>query len=204
MSDEPTENTPPADLTDGDGSGADSGSLRTAAFLCTVIAGLLVGLGALLTWVTFGLNDPNAAALDQVYKGIDLSEGMVALGCAIVLLVGTMVLRRLARPGRTAVAVLMIVAGVVAVGSAGATILTAGTRLETQFVDDLMASSPGRGPGSVDDATRRQLEDMVETSLGAGIWLTLAGGFLGFVGGTLSLAYATRLSEDDEGAVAAI
>ena len=45
---------------------------------------------------------------------------------------------------------------------------------------------------------------MVETSLGAGIWLTLAGGFLGFVGGTLSLAYATRLTEDDEGVVPAI
>jgi hypothetical protein len=205
MSDEPTEAATDADLTADDDTGSGgSGTLRSAAFLCTVIAGLLVGLGALLTWVTFGLNDPNAAVLDQVYKGVDLTEGLVALGCAIVLLVGTMVFRGLARPGRTVVAVLMIVAGVVAVGAAGATILTAGTRLETQFVDELVAASPGRGPSSVDDATRQQLEDMVETSLGAGIWLTLAGGFLGFIGGTLSLAYATRLTEDDEGAVAAI
>ncbi|MGZ5289632.1 MAG: Trp biosynthesis-associated membrane protein [Actinomycetota bacterium] len=204
MSDEPTDAAPGAGATDDDTVGGGSGSLRSAAFLCTVIAGLLVGLGALLTWVTFGLNDPNAAVLDQVYKGIDLSEGLVALGCAAVLLVGTMVFRGLARPGRTAVAVLMIVAGIVAVGSAGATILTAGTRLETQFVDELVAASPGKGSSGVDDATRQQLEDMVETSLGAGIWLTLAGGFLGFVGGTLSLAYATRLTEDDEGAIAAI
>ena len=116
-----------------------------------------------------------------------------------------MVFRGLARPGRTVVAVLMIVAGIVAVGSAGATILTAGTRLETQFVDELVAASPGSGVDAAwTDATRQQLEDMVETSLGAGIWLTLAGGFLGFVGGTLSLAYAVRLDDDDEGAVAAI
>ena len=204
MSDEPTDAAPEADPIDVETGGGGSGTLRSAAFLCTVIAGLLVGLGALLTWVTFGLSDPNAAALDQVYKGIDLTEGMLALGCAIVLLVGTMVLRRLARPGRTAVAVLMIVAGIVAAGSAGAAILTAGSSLESQFVDDLVASSPGRGSGSADDATRQQLEDMVETSLGAGVWLTLAGGFLGFVGGTLSLAYATRLTEDDEGVVPAI
>jgi hypothetical protein len=204
MSDEPTDGAAPAADTTGDAVGGSSSSLRGAAFLCTVIAGLLVGLGALLTWVTFGLHDPNAGALDQVYKGIDLTEGLIALGCAAVLLVGTMVFRGLARPGRTAVAVLMIVAGIVAAGSAGATILTAGTRLETQFVDELGTASPGKGPSSVDDATRQQLEDMVETSLGAGIWLTLAGGFLGFVGGTLSLAYATRLSEDDEGVVPAI
>jgi hypothetical protein len=204
MSDEPPDDATPAADTTGDTVGGSSSSLRSAAFLCTVIAGLLVGLGALLTWITFGLHDPNAGALDQVYKGIDLTEGLIALGCAAVLLVGTMVFRGLARPGRTAVAVLMIVAGIVAAGSAGATILTAGTRLETQFVDELVTASPGMGPSSVDDATRQQLEDMVETSLGAGIWLTLAGGFLGFVGGTLSLAYATRLSEDDEGVVPAI
>jgi hypothetical protein len=204
MSDEPPDDVAPAADTTGDTVGGSSSSLRSAAFLCTVIAGLLVGLGALLTWITFGLDDPNAGALDQVYKGIDLTEGLIALGCAAVLLVGTMVFRGLARPGRTAVAALMIVAGIVAAGSAGATILTAGTRLETQFVDELVTASPGMGPSSVDDATRQQLEDMVETSLGAGIWLTLAGGFLGFVGGTLSLAYATRLSEDDEGVVPAI
>ncbi len=74
--------------------------------------------------------------LDQVYKGVDLTEGLVALGCAVVLLVGTLVFRGLARAGRTVVAVLMIVAGVVAVGAAGATILTANTRLEGQFIDE--------------------------------------------------------------------
>jgi hypothetical protein len=205
MSDEPIDDATGDDPTDDDTLGGGSGSLRSAAFLCTVIAGLLVGLGALLTWVTFGLNDPNAAILDQVYKGIDLTEGLVALGCAVVLLVGTMVFRGLARPGRTVVAVLMIVAGIVAVGSAGATILTAGTRLESQFVDDLMATTPGTRQGALpSEPIRQHLEDMVETTLGAGIWLTLAGGFLGFIGGTLSLAYAVRLDDDDEGAVAAI
>ena len=74
MSDEPTDATTGADTIDGDAVGGGSGSLRSAAFLCTVIAGLLVGLGALLTWVTFGLSDPNAATLDQVYKGIDLTD----------------------------------------------------------------------------------------------------------------------------------
>jgi hypothetical protein len=68
-----------------------------------------------------------------------------------------------------------------------------------------MASTPGTRQGALpSDPIRQQLEHMVETSLGAGIWLTLAGGFLGFVGGTLSLAYAVRLDDDDEGAVAAI
>jgi tryptophan-associated transmembrane protein len=200
MSDEPTD-----DAIDPGDEPSGSAGLRSAAFLCTVLAALAVGLGALLMWVTFGLSDPNAAVLDQVYKGIDLSEGKVALGCSVVLLVGTLLFRGLARPGRTAVAVLMIAAGVIAVGAAGATILTAGSRLEDQFVDDVMASTPGTRQGALPtDPQRQQLEDMVETSFGVGIWLTLAGGALGFVGGTLSLAYATRLTDDDEGAVAAI
>jgi hypothetical protein len=179
---------------------ARSDGLRSAAFLCTVLAALAVGVGALLTWVTFGLDDPNAHVLDQVYKGVDLAEGLVALGCAVVLLVGTLVFRGLARMGRTVVAVLMIAAGVVAVGAAGATIVTANTRLEGQFIDGL-SSEAGTPPTG---AIRQQLEDATDTTLGAGIWLTLAGGFLGFVGGTLSLAYAVRLDDDDEGAVAAI
>ena len=203
MSEEPTDDAPAPGAeaaTDPGTEPAGSDGLRSAAFLCTVLAALAVGVGALLTWVTFGLDDPNAHVLDQVYKGVDLTEGLVALGCAVVMLVGTLVFRGLARAGRTVVAVLMIVAGVVAVGAAGATILTANTRLEGQFINGL-TSEAGTPPTG---AIRQQLEDRTDTTLGAGIWLTLAGGFLGFVGGTLSLAYAVRLDDDDEGAVAAI
>jgi hypothetical protein len=207
MSDEPTETTHDADAIDGPEPARDSGTLRSAAFLCTVIAGLLVGVGALLTWATFGLADEGASSIDQVYKGIDLREGKVALGCAIVLLVGVMVFRGLARPGRTAVAVLMIAAGVVAVGAAGATALTIGTRLENEAVDKLVKTAVAAGvdPTEAETAARSQYDEVgLAVSLGAGVWITLAGGFLGFIGGTLSLAYATRLDEDDEGAVAAI
>jgi hypothetical protein len=179
----------------------NSQGLRSAVFLCTVLAALAVGVGALLTWVTFGLNNPSAHVLDQIYKGVDLTEGLIALGCAVVLLVGTLVLRRLARTGRTVVAVLMLVAGIVAMGAAGATILTANSRLEGQFIDDVGTTGNGTPPTG---AFRQQLEGWAETTLGAGVWLTLAGGFLGFVGGTLSLAYAVRLTEDDEGVVPAI
>ena len=45
MSDAPTDATTGADTIDGDAVGGGFGSLRSAAFLCTVIAGLLVGLG---------------------------------------------------------------------------------------------------------------------------------------------------------------
>ena len=141
--------------------------------------------------------------LDQVYKGVDLHRGARGrLGCAVVLLVGTLVFRGLARAGRTVVAVLMIVAGVVAV------------RIGRRDDPDGEHSPRGAvhrrvrhlGGGHAADRrhTRQQLEDRIDTTLGAGIWLTLAGGFLGFVGGTLSLAYAVRLDDDDEGAVAAI
>ena len=207
MSDEPIEHEVDTEPTDDDGAGGGSGTLRSAAFLCTVIAGLLVGVGALLTWATFGLADENASSIDQVYKGIDLREGKVALGCAVVLLVGVMAFRGLARPGRTAVAVLMIAAGVVAVGAAGATALTIGTRLENEAVDKLVKTAVAAGvdPTEAETAARSQYDEVgLAVSLGAGVWITLAGGFLGFIGGTLSLAYATRLDEDDEGAVAAI
>jgi hypothetical protein len=207
MSDEPTDAAPEAEPLEDAEEARESGSLRSAAFLCTVIAGLLVGVGALLTWATFGLADDSVNAIDQVYKGIDLTEGKIALGCAIVLLVGVMVFRGLARPGRTVVAVLMIVAGVVAVGAAGATALTIATRLENQAIDGLVDAAVANGTDAAEaESAARQRFDSVglETSLGAGVWLTLAGGFLGFVGGTLSLAYATRLTEDDEGVVPAI
>ncbi len=204
MSDEPGQTRQDADAIEGSGPDHGSGRLRSAAFLCTVIAGFVTGMGALLTWTTFGLTDRNAAVLDQVYKGVDLTEGKIALGGALVMLVGVMAFRGLARPGRIAVSTLIIVAGIVTVGVSGATLVTAGSRLRNGFVDDMMAASPGRGSGTADgDAQRRRLEDLVETSLGAGVWLALAGGFLGFVGGTLSLAYATRPhGDDDEGAVA--
>ena len=68
----------------------------------------------------------------------------------------------------------------------------------------MIASTPGTRQGALPNGPiRQQLEDMVDTTLGAGVWLTLAGGVLGFVGGTLSLAYATRLTEDDESVVPA-
>jgi hypothetical protein len=201
MSDEPTDDAPVAEPTDGEDPGDGSGSLRRAAFLCSVLAALAVGVGALLTWVTFGMNLPIGDVLDQVYKGVDLTEGLIALGCAVVLLVGALVFRGLKRTGRTVVAVLMIVASIVAVGAAGSTILTANTRLEGQFIDEVGATEDGTLPTG---AFRQQLEGWAETTLGAGVWLTLAGGFLGFVGGTLSLAYATRLTDDDEGVVPAI
>lgn len=206
MSDERTAVTPSAEPDGGTEVGRDSASLRSAAFLCTVISGLLVGVGGLLTWATFGLADESTNPIDQVYKGIDLTEGKVALGCAIVLLVGVMAFRGLTRPGRTVVAVLMIVAGVVAVGCAGATALTIATRLENQAVDGLVqvAVSNGVDPAEAETAARHQFDAVgLTTSLGMGVWITLAGGFLGFVGGTLSLAYATR-PDDDEGVVSAI
>jgi hypothetical protein len=163
--------------------------LRTVGFVLLVLGSLLLGVGSVLTWVTLRLAAPGANALDQAYPGLDLWQGKVALACAVILLIGVLVLRAGSSDrGRRIVAVVMIVAGFSAVGVVGAALLGEATRLEDRAVQD-MAAAAGVGEAQVQQAANTL---GFETTNGVGVYLSLAGAVTASAAAILGLAWATR------------
>lgn len=73
-------------------------ALRLAGFVALAGGGLLLGLGALLDWVVLSFPaeiDPSGITAAPV-RGVDVWEGKVVLGAAIVILVGTIATRLVA------------------------------------------------------------------------------------------------------------
>ncbi|HYJ61027.1 MAG TPA: hypothetical protein VE032_06130 [Actinomycetota bacterium] len=149
--------------------------LRLAGFLLAVVGALLVGIGVVTTWATVGIGGEN---IHTDIPGVDLPDGKVALGCAVVMLVGILA-TRMVRSGRAAAAWsgLVIAVGVIAMAIGGAFLVTGLDR------SAVVASLP---PREFWDAVGA-FED-----LGTGAILVLLGGVLGFCGGIASLAWAMR------------
>jgi hypothetical protein len=174
--------------------------LRLWGFLLTVLGALLAGVGALLTWVTVGFTTPPIASAS---KGVDLWEGLVVLGCAVLLLVGILATRALrSRGSRTLAAAVLTGAGFVAMAIAGAFLVTAPSRFSpvdaTKLVDTL-ARALGQPVDQVKQALQQATAQLGPyTTVGAGPWLALAGGVLGLVGGILALAWTTRRNATED------
>jgi Tryptophan-associated transmembrane protein (Trp_oprn_chp) len=175
-------------------------SLRTVGFLLLVLGALLLGIGTVLTWVTLRLAAPGLGALDQAYPGVDLWQGKVALACAMILLIGVLALRAGSTDrGRRIVAVVMVVAGFVALGVTGAALLGEATRLEDRAVQD-MAATAGIGEDQVHQAADAL---GLESTNGAGVYLSLAGAVTAAAAAILGLAWATRRTETAEASASA-
>lgn len=169
-------------------------TLRTTSFLILALGALLLGVGTVLTWVSVGIAGSGSAAI-ETYPGIDLWQGRVALGCAVVLLIGTLVLRAGSSDrGRRAVAVVMVVAGFVAVGVTGAALLGAASSFEDRAVEDMAAAA------GVDEAQVQRIADDLgfDSSNGAGVYLSMAGAIAATAAAVLGLAWATRPSQPDD------
>jgi hypothetical protein len=181
-------------MSEGEGRGSANAGLRLWAFGFSVVAAFAMGLGALRAWATVGPGEDPTEVLTLVFVGVDLVEGRIAFACAFVLLIGALASRPARGRVRSSLAVAMIVAAVVGMGAAGATVVTGSTRLQNAAVDELVERA---GAGSEEEA-RRLVEQAYEqlsivTTIEPGLWITLAGGMIGFVGGILMLAWATRL-----------
>lgn len=156
--------------------GAGNG-LRLAGFGLTALGALLAGLGAIQTWVTVGLRNVQTNT-DTVVPGTDLPDGMAVLAASIVMLGAVLAVRVLSgRRGRAAAASVVIACSFVCIAVGGAFFVMAENRSD---ILDLIAEAE----------LRPSIEYFVE--IGPGPLLAVAGGVLAFVGGVLSLAWATR------------
>ena len=173
--------------------------LRLWGFVCTALGGLFVALGSLLTWVTATANGFPAQIAPR-WVGTDIPEGKVCFVAGIVLLLGILLLRGMrSRPAKQAVAVILIVAGIVAFGVAGTVAVTVQSRyagraaVAAQIAAQeaiLLADAEAKVPGSV------------SASLGIGVFMAVAGGMAGAIGGVLSLALVSRPEEAEADAAA--
>jgi hypothetical protein len=164
--------------------------LRLWGFLLTVGGGVLVAFGALQIWVSASATGLPADFIK--WKGVDLPEGLIALACGIVLIIGILVLRGVGAKAKGVVATLLIVAGVLAFGVGGVVALTASNR----FAD---AHTAAQQVASSEHISLTQALASVgghlTASVSIGLFATVLGGIIGAVGGVLSLALVTRRSD---------
>jgi hypothetical protein len=164
-------------------------TLRAAGFLVTVAGSLLTGVGALQAWAEIGLEGNTAGVISPTYLGVDLLEGKIAIGLAVIAVAGVL----LARAGRTGsrrwAAVVVLVSGVAILVSAGELAIVGSDRLER----DAVAST--RDALREHAAQEEVIDDvvaLVEARLQPGVWVAIAGGVLVVVGGSMSLVWARR------------
>lgn len=168
--------------------------LRLWGFLLTVGGGGLVAFGALQPWVTATLSDePNL--ISPRWLGIDLPEGLVALVCGIVLILGILALRGVPAKAKRVVATLSIAAGVLAFAVSGVVAVTATSR----FADPQKAAEQVAAGEHIPLAQAlASVGSHLTATLGIGVFMTVLGGILGAIGGVLSLALVTRATPSPE------
>jgi len=166
---------------------------RAAGFLLTVMGALLAGVGSMLDWITVTVrNFPEDIA--PTAKGVDLTEGKLVLGLAVVSLVAVLASRVGGTAGsRKGAAVAVLIAGLAIVAIGVRELANAEDRYVDDAIDELRETVGGLG-GTVEDvdAMADQLEELFVVQLGPGMWLALAGGIVTTVGGAVTLAWASR------------
>jgi hypothetical protein len=165
-------------------------SLRLAGFGLTALGGLLIGIGSLLPWIRSSL-EGLPEAISPTYHGIDIPEGLVALGAGLVVLVALAMTRLASSAGaRKAAAVAVIAASIVAIAAAGAAVVSARERIESTAVDDILGELNPTGEPTAQQ--RAEVEELVVTTIAPGPFAVLGGGLLGALGGVLLLSWAGR------------
>lgn len=158
-------------------------NLRLAGFVATALGGLLLGLGAVAAWGKIGPTDT---------KGIDIPEGKVALAVAAFVLLSIPAIRVAGgRVGRRTIAWMVIVGSLLAAGLAVWALADATTRIGGVAIDR-EAHRIALETGLPEADLKRQLERLTDVQIEPGVWLTVAGGALGAIGGVLSVVWANR------------
>jgi hypothetical protein len=165
--------------------------LRLFGFLFTAVGGLLIAWGAISDWATVVFQ--GEAFENSATPGIDVLEGKVALGLGVGMLVA-LVSMRLARShgGRRALALAILLAAVLALAIGVIDVVRADERFGGYAVDRI-AEGHSEASGIPIDQARRDVEAEIarqgSIDLGLGLWMVVAGGALGLVGGLLDLVW---------------
>jgi len=151
------------------------------------IAGILaIGGGALLTIGSFlAWAEVSGGGTSVTASGIDGSDGWITLVCGLLVLFAGITLVRAG--GKRAIAIVAIVAGLVGGGVGLYDALTAKDRV----LDDAAEELAGQFGGTT-EAVRALLDQAIDAgelgiSLSIGLYMVIAGGALGVVGGVLGM-----------------
>ena len=178
--------------------------LRLFGFLFTAAGGLLIAWGAISDWATVvfqGQSFPNSAT-----PGVDVVEGKVALGLGVLLLVAIVSMRLVSTAaGRRALAIAICLAAALALAIGVVDMLRAEDRFGDYAVEQIaqrIADATGVPIEQVRDDVQAQIDREGSIELGIGLWLVVAGGGLGLVGGLLDLAWVGQQRLREASAVA--
>jgi hypothetical protein len=163
-------------------------SLRLTQFAFTALGGLLMGVGALLTWATVSLG-PKIEGVET--KGIDTTEGKIVLGLAVLVLLSIPVLRMASSSGaRRALVAFVLLASLAAGALTAWDIAAKDDRLGLPALDEKqreVAEASGLPLPGI-----KQLRALTFVDLKPGIYVALGGAVLGVIGGALGLAWIRR------------
>lgn len=147
-----------------------------------IAGGVLLAIGSFLTWVTV---DVRAQGVSDSGTGIDVDDGWITLAAGIVLVAaGALNLRS----PRRALAVLMVLVGVLGLALGVWEIVTVEDRALDAFAEELAPQfgiSAGEFRALLDVAVE---QGEVDISGGIGLYLVLAGSVVGIAGGAIQLS----------------
>ncbi len=171
--------------------------LRLWGFWLTAAGVLVLGIGCTLDWAVIGFPGDADGIFDAPVKGTDIWEGAVAFGSGVFALIGTLALRLLRGfDARRALALGIVSLGALATALAISVAMRADARLAgDEGLDDIAATLSGELGITPDAARARLLDELdldLEVELGPGVWLTIAGGLVVVIGGSISLAWARQ------------
>ena len=175
-------------------------NLRLVAFVLTAVGALAIGVGSVLTWVSAGFTQPELAGLTSVTKGLDTTEGKVALGCAVAALILVLVSRVVSDTVRAVLAGVMVVVGALAAVVGSLFVSSASTTyspIDSESIINRLAAQLNQPADQVRAALATVADELGPyTKVGAGPWIVIAGGIMVAVGGVLTVRWAARLSAD--------
>jgi hypothetical protein len=182
-------------------------NLRLVAFVLTAVGALAIGVGSVLTWVSAGFTQPELAGLTSVTKGLDTTEGKVALGCAVGALIIVVISRVVSDAARAVLAGVLVVVGALAAVVAAMFISGASSTyspIDSDSIITRLAAQLHQSPDDVRAALATVSSQLGPyTNVSPGPWIVIAGGIMVAVGGVLTVRWAARLSADhaaaDEG-----
>lgn len=165
--------------------------LRLFGFLFTAAGGMLIAWGAISDWATVVFQEQSFPG--SATPGVDVVEGKVALGLGVLLLVAIVSMRLASTvAGRRALAIAICLGAALALAIGIVDALRAEDRFGDYAVEQTaqgIADATGVPIEQVRDDVQAQIEAGGSIDLGIGLWLVIAGGAVGLVGGLLDLAW---------------
>jgi hypothetical protein len=158
--------------------------LRLWGFLLTVLGGALIAFGSIGNWAAISLGNSVENAVPT--KGIDVWQGTATLILGVLIVIGILALRFVRPERRNAVAVAIVVAGVVALALGLWVLLALKSVMRDTGVDEL-AKVYGR-----QEVLTTMSREGIAVKAQIGLWMTVAGGILATVGGFVDLAWVRQ------------